>query len=62
MGTFIRNVFIIHNMGKRKNIPATVIELGRITIPVDVRNDLDIEKGDRVLIDVEKLDEAVNDD
>jgi AbrB family looped-hinge helix DNA binding protein len=35
--------------------PAKVQENGRVTIPVDVRRDLELETGDYVVIDVQPL-------
>ena len=36
--------------------PTKVINDGRVTIPADVRQELDIERGDYVMIDVEPLE------
>jgi len=36
--------------------PTKVIKDGRVTIPADVRQELDIERGDYVMIDVEPLE------
>jgi AbrB family looped-hinge helix DNA binding protein len=38
--------------------PARLQENGRVTIPVDVRKHLSIEKGDYVMVDVKPIDEA----
>ena len=35
--------------------PTKVIESGRVTIPVEVREELELEKGDYILIDVTPL-------
>lgn len=35
--------------------PTRVLSQGRVTIPADVRDELDIEHGDYVVIDVEPL-------
>ena len=40
------------NMSKA---PTRVLEQGRVTIPADLRRDLDLETGDYVVIDVEPL-------
>lgn len=37
-------------------VPTRMIGNGRVTIPADVRKDLDLEKGDYVLIDVEPIE------
>jgi AbrB family looped-hinge helix DNA binding protein len=42
--------------------PARVINNGRVTIPADMRRELDIEKGDYVMIDVRPIDGGVADD
>ena len=39
-------------------IPTKVINDGRVTIPADVRRELELEKGDYVLVDVQPLEEA----
>jgi len=36
--------------------PTKVIDAGRVTIPADIRQELDIENGDYVMIDVEPLE------
>ena len=36
--------------------PTRVSDAGRVTIPADVRQDLDLEKGDYILIDVQPLE------
>ena len=38
--------------------PAQVTQQGRVTIPAEVRRDLDIEQGDYVLVDVQPLEGA----
>jgi len=38
-------------------VPTRVIENGRCTIPFDLREELSLEKGDYILIDVEKMDQ-----
>lgn len=38
--------------------PTRIIDDGRVTIPADVRNDLELEKGDYVLIDVEPIEQG----
>jgi AbrB family looped-hinge helix DNA binding protein len=40
------------NMSKA---PTRVLEQGRVTIPADLRRDLELETGDYVVIDVEPL-------
>ena len=35
--------------------PTRVLEQGRVTIPADLRRDLELETGDYVVIDVEPL-------
>lgn len=40
--------------------PTRIIDDGRVTIPVDVRRKLELEKGDYVLIDVEPLEAATH--
>lgn len=35
--------------------PTRLLEQGRVTIPAEVRRDLELEKGDYVIIDVEPL-------
>lgn len=40
-------------------IPAKVISEGRVTLPMHIRKELDIEAGDVVLVDVRPLSEAV---
>jgi len=42
--------------------PARVINNGRVTIPADLRQELGIEKGDYVMIDVQPLDGGNADD
>ena len=42
------------NMSKA---PTRVLEQGRVTIPAEVRRNLNLEKGDYVVIDVEPLGE-----
>ena len=41
-------------MGK---VPTKVIADGRVTIPSDVRQRMNLKQGDYVLIEVEKIDE-----
>ena len=36
-------------------VPARVLDEGRVTIPYPVRDELELEKGDYVLIEVERL-------
>lgn len=38
--------------------PTRVIEGGRVTLPAHIRQDLGIEKGDYVVVDVRPLEEA----
>lgn len=38
--------------------PTKVINNGRVTIPAEVRNELGLQEGDYVLIDVEPLEES----
>jgi len=49
-------------MGNQATAPTRVIDSGRVTIPADVRDELSIEKGDYVVIDVQPLDGGVADD
>jgi AbrB family looped-hinge helix DNA binding protein len=35
--------------------PAKIINDGRVTIPADIRHQLDLEEGDYVMVDVERL-------
>ena len=42
-------------MAKRK-VPAKVLHEGRVTVPKDVRRDLNLSRGDYVLLDVEPLE------
>lgn len=35
--------------------PTRIIDDGRVTIPVDVRRKLDLQKGDYVLVEIEPL-------
>lgn len=37
-------------------VPTRVLDEGRVTIPYPVRDELELEKGDYVLIDVQRLD------
>lgn len=37
--------------------PTKVIEGGRVTIPAPVRRELDLSRGDYVIIDVERVDD-----
>jgi len=49
-------------MSKQATAPTRVIDSGRVTIPAVVRDELEIEKGDYVMIDVQPLDGGVTDD
>lgn len=42
-----------------RNVPAKVHTDYRVTIPADVRRELDLEKGEYVLIDVKPLDGGI---
>lgn len=46
-----------HSPCMGKQFPAKVYSRGRVTIDRDVRAELDIEKGDYVMVTVEELDE-----
>lgn len=38
--------------------PARVIEDGRVTIPAHIRREIEVEKGDYVIVDVQPLEEG----
>lgn len=38
-----------------RRVPARILERGRVTIPKDVRDDLGLEAGDRVWLEVEPV-------
>ena len=42
--------------------PTRVIEQGRVTIPAHIRQDLDLEKGDYVVVDVRPIEEVAGDE
>lgn len=39
-----------------RRVPARILERGRVTIPKDVRDDLGLEHGDRVWLEVEPVE------
>lgn len=39
-----------------RQIPARLIDAGRVTIPAEVRKDLDLDQGDYVILDVRPFD------
>lgn len=41
--------------------PTRVLDQGRVTIPADIRADLDLQKGDYVVIEIEPLDQGDRD-
>lgn len=43
--------------GRMARFPKRVIESGRVTIPADIRQAMEIEEGDTVIVDVQKLPE-----
>lgn len=43
-----------------ERVPAKVLERGRVTIPKDVRDELGLEAGDRVWVEVEPIDDGSN--
>lgn len=46
----------VHLCMPSAKVPARVINRGRITVPVDIRRDLGISEGDRVLVTVEPFE------
>ena len=49
-------------MTPQREAPVRVIDDGRVTIPADLRQELGIEKGDYVMIDVQPLEVGGVDD
>lgn len=43
-------------MGCMARAPATVLENGRVTIPREIREELNLEHGDYVMLDVEVIE------
>lgn len=41
--------------------PTRIIEGGRVTLPADLRRELNLEKGDYVVVDVEPLERDSDD-
>jgi AbrB family looped-hinge helix DNA binding protein len=51
---------IIGNGMGNTRIPVPVRRRGQVTIPAEVRNEMDIDEGDYVLLEVKPLPEANN--